>query len=93
MSGRGKGGNEDRISVDTNPPGRGIEAMEAMPAPTPEESWQQTIESKQSRTVKFFFNHHRIFTRNEIINAIVKKTPPKTIESVYCLNKPKEYFV
>ena len=91
MSGRGKGGKD--ITVDTNPPGRGIEAMDAMPAPTPEESWKEAIESKQSRTVTFYFNHHRIFTRNEIINALVKKTPPKTIESVYCLNKPKEYYV
>ena len=77
MSRRGKGGKDDRISVNTNPPGRGIEAMDAMPAPTPEESWQEAIESKQSRTIKFFLNHHRIFTRNEIINALVKKPRQK----------------
>ena len=75
---------------EPDPPGRGIETM---PTPTPEESWGLEIKGKQARTVKFFFNHHRLFTPNEIISAIVKKATPSNIESVYCLNKPKEWYI
>ena len=54
MSGRGKGGT-DSVEPETDPPGRVIEIMEAMPTLSLEESWETEIQGKQARSVKLFF--------------------------------------
>ena len=56
-------------------------------------NYEEEMEEKKSRTCKFLYNKGIIHHRSELIKGLSKIVEKESIEAVYMLNKPKEWFV
>ena len=55
--------------------------------------YELEMEEKKKRTCKLLYNQGQIHHRSELLKGLSKLVEKESIEAIYSLNKPKEWYI